>query len=364
MSHSSVHDPSESESEEQEQEEDGENGEDGEDDNGVNANNEEGDSNEGSKEDNEEDLTLEDVNKNGESSTNNNDQQDPVSKSSNDGHLNGNLQAESCSSNSKPFDPNQPSTSSGITKASEEEEEEPNNTEISWEVLTMARDVFEKQLKEGKDVNYKLSETLQKMGEIATEWENNELAIQLLTQCLTLRQQFLPEDDRLIAETYYHIGNAHSFISQVELANDAFQRAISVIRLRIENQKKVLADGEIKDEDKLHAIKEEINELEGLLPEMVARIEDKRDQMATVEEGLKMEAKEKDEEAQIASLKLCEPKPINNVSHLVKRKKADQGNSDNVKKICPTPVSNSNSNSTVESISTSDSTKVVTESSV
>jgi hypothetical protein len=52
------------------------------------------------------------------------------------------------------------------------------------------------------EMKLKLAETLQKLGEISIEWENNQNAIEILTESLTLRKEILPEDDRLIAETY------------------------------------------------------------------------------------------------------------------------------------------------------------------
>lgn len=271
----------------------------------------------------EEDLANEDGQANGNE---NNEESQPEIK----GIANGSI-PEQPLENSAPFDPNQPSTSTGITE-NKEEDDDPTTIEISWEVLSMAKDVFERLLSKGSDVRYKLAETLQKMGEIATEWENNELAIKLLNSCLDLRKDSLPDDDRLIAETYYHIGNAHSFISEIDQANGCFQMAINVIQKRIENKRKSL-ENENLDSETRQSIIDEIKDLEDLLPDMVARIEDKRDQMATVEQALRMEAQE-NKEAQIATQKICEPKPVNNVSHLVKRKRREQGNEEGVKKIC------------------------------
>ncbi|XP_015794949.1 histone-binding protein N1/N2 [Tetranychus urticae] len=246
---------------------------------------------------------------------------------------------EPCGSSAGPPDDlNEPSTSTGIKRSDDDDDGEPTNTEIAWEVLSIAKEIFTRQLSNGEDVKYKLAEALQKLGEIATEWENNELAIDLLTQCLNLREQSLPEDDRLIAETHYHIGNAHSFISQIEKANECFQKAIDVIKKRIDNKKRSLEDEKI-DQETTFNIKEEIQELEDLLPEMVARIEDRADQMmATIKDALKLAANDKEEEERAAKLKAMEPKPVNNISHLVKRKRVDNvesnGTTGGTKKLC------------------------------
>ena len=93
----------------------------------------------------------------------------------------------------------QPSTSK--SEANEESvEDDASNIEVSWEVLCLAKNVFSRHI-DKNDNKLKLAETLQKLGEISIEWENNVNAIDLLTKCLNLRKEILPEDDRLIAET-------------------------------------------------------------------------------------------------------------------------------------------------------------------
>lgn len=97
----------------------------------------------------------------------------------------------------------QPGTSNG--QAGEEEEEEGDTeattAEIAWEVLNLAREVFQRQLHKGSEMKVKLAESLQKLGEISIEWENYVNAIDILQECLSLRKEILPDDDRLIAET-------------------------------------------------------------------------------------------------------------------------------------------------------------------
>lgn len=96
----------------------------------------------------------------------------------------------------------QPSTSKEVEKGEEEEEDdnEASNIEVAWEVLCLAKQVFSNQIEQEK-MKLRLAETLQKLGEICIEWENNQSAADTLTQCLTLRKEVLSEDDRLIAET-------------------------------------------------------------------------------------------------------------------------------------------------------------------
>ncbi|CAG2117714.1 unnamed protein product, partial [Medioppia subpectinata] len=185
------------------------------------------------------------------------------------------------------------STSKGETSAAKDDdtEDEASNIEVAWEVLCLAKGVFEAFI-EKNDNKLKLSETYQKLGEISIEWENNTNAIDLLNRCLTFRKEILSEDDRLIAETYYQLGIAHSFSSDIQNANNCFQSAIQVIETRIVNQKSRLATIPAEDLETTEKIKRELTQLESLLPEMRVKIEDSNDQMNNEKEGLQRQESE------------------------------------------------------------------------
>ncbi|RWS03341.1 protein HGV2-like protein [Dinothrombium tinctorium] len=219
-----------------------------------------------------------------------------------------------------------PGTSFGVTSKKEDENNEDaeiSDLEVSFDVLTMASIIFRRQIDKGMEMKLKLAESLQKLGEVSIEWENNEHAITMLNECLAIRKECLPEDDRLIAETYYHIGIAHSFMSQIEKANDCYRSAINVISKRIDSQKKIMAES--NDNEVKGKAEKEVWELESLLPEMRAKIEDSIDQMSTITDAKKKEETELMEEKMIAEkIKEVQTKPVNNVSHLVKRKRKDE----------------------------------------
>lgn len=95
-------------------------------------------------------------------------------------------------------------SSTGVKAPNEEEEDEaePSSFECAWELLCLARDVFKRQIEyRGNESKVKLAEALQSLGEISIEWENNEAALDLLQESLSLRKEALSSDDRLIAET-------------------------------------------------------------------------------------------------------------------------------------------------------------------
>jgi tetratricopeptide (TPR) repeat protein len=206
-------------------------------------------------------------------------------------------------------------SSAGPSTSKEEEaaeDNEPTNAEVAWEVLSLARDVFRRTMDKYPDNRIKLSDALQTMGEISLEWENFEAASELFQEALSLRKEFLAEDDRSIAESYYQIGITFSFLNEIDRANDCFRSVIGVLEKRIENLK-----------NSGNAMKEaEIKELEELLPEMAAKIEDSREQMMTSAEVDRLVNEEESRESEaIAKVHNSPSKPINNISHLVKRKR-------------------------------------------
>jgi len=198
---------------------------------------------------------------------------------------------------------------------------EATSAEVAWEVLCLARDVYQRQLEKGNEYKLKLAEEFQKLGEISIEWENYVNAIDLLQESLGLRKLVLPDDDRLIAETYYHIGVSFSFSTEYERANDCYRCAVDVIEHRLQNLKKFIAEHtEYSDEKSQKEL--EIIELEALLPEMQAKIEDSRDQMVNAVEAMKtVETEEIKEQEASAKLVDASDKPVSNISHLVKRKR-------------------------------------------
>lgn len=220
-----------------------------------------------------------------------------------------------------------PGTSSTEDGAEEEGGEEVDNEEattieIAWEVLCLAKRLY--MTDESLEGRLKLAETLQKIGEICIEWDNNDNAVSILEECLKIRSAILPPEDRLIALTYYHLGLAHSFKSETQNANDNFQKAINVIEKRIEALTKDLEKAKIaQDTIAIGTYQKEINELRELLPDMTMRLDDsKEDNIKSTEvfKRTREEMQQEDDEAK----KVCldKSKPVDDISHLVKRKAA------------------------------------------
>ena len=95
----------------------------------------------------------------------------------------------------------------------------------------------QKQAKLKEDVENRVSDTFQTLGELSIENENYGQAIEDLETCLKRRQQMMPEDSRCIAETHYQLGVAQGFNLQFDEAVISLEGAIHVLQIRIDKLK-------------------------------------------------------------------------------------------------------------------------------
>lgn len=161
-----------------------------------------------------------------------------------------------------------------------EDDEDPSNLQLAWEMLELAKVIFTRTTEEAKDealtsAEDKLCETYLTLGEVSLENENYTQAVDDLTACLKKQQEKKPADSRSIAETHYQLGVALGFQCSFEEATQALNDAIKVLTSRIENLK---AGNESKDlsrtDDAFYTKEREIAELEKLLPEIQEKIQD------------------------------------------------------------------------------------------
>jgi len=154
-----------------------------------------------------------------------------------------------------------------------EEEEEPSNLQLAWEMLELAKVVYTKQMesadeKNKKDIEEKLCRSILTLGEVSIENENYSQAVEDIQMCLKKQENF-PKDSRLVAETHYQLGVAQGFNSQFDVAVDSLNSAIKIIKDRVKNLK---ALEKASDEER-----KEIEELEALIPEIEEKIADTKD---------------------------------------------------------------------------------------
>ncbi|KAK3864167.1 hypothetical protein Pcinc_030122 [Petrolisthes cinctipes] len=194
----------------------------------------------------------------------------------------------------------------GEGEKTEEDEEEVTNLQLSWEMLELAKVIFQKQEEANPEMSKKVAQVYLKLGEVGLESENYAQGIEDFQQCLQIQERILEDDDRCLAETHYQLGVAHSFSDDFDKAIQSFNAAIKVIEQRIENLLKKIKEKESWTEeqrtkdaavrpDPFYTEQGEIDELNQLLPEIKDKITDM--------EQMKNDSREKIQRAHKEALK-------------------------------------------------------------
>jgi len=194
-------------------------------------------------------------------------------------------------------------------KAEEEiKDDEPSNLQLAWEMLELAKVVYTKQIESGElenkaQIEERLCSTIISLGEVSIENENYAQAVEDLKACLT-KQDSLPKDSRIVAETHYQLGVSQGYNNQFEDAVSSLNTAIKILKERIKNLKE---SSSVSDD-----VKKEITELETLIPEIEEKIDDTK--------NMEKESKKKKEEQ--ASVSASDEKAVSAIA--VKRKGEDE----------------------------------------
>ncbi|EMD38828.1 hypothetical protein CERSUDRAFT_112558 [Gelatoporia subvermispora B] len=137
----------------------------------------------------------------------------------------------------------------------EEEEEdaegEPEDDfNAAWEVLDLARAIYEKQQDEDDAVKLKLADTYIALGDVSLETEKFDQAITDYTAGLKLKNELLPLSSRQIAEAHYKLsivldltsGRLGDAISHASLALDSVEARLAELRDALNGQGGMVAD--------------------------------------------------------------------------------------------------------------------------
>lgn len=190
------------------------------------------------------------------------------------------------------------------------ENEEPTDLELAWEVLELAKKIYQRHGPAGRK-NY--AETLIVLGEISLENDNFEAAITDIKEGLQIQKELFGKDNRTVAESLYKLGIACSANSQIDEAIQSFNESIEYLKNRI-SYLETLEDNKDESED-------EIKEIKNLLPDIEEKITDMK---TYKDETLKKII------SSVTSTNLSDgssssgssiTKPATDISHLVKRKR-------------------------------------------
>lgn len=145
--------------------------------------------------------------------------------------------------------------------------------------LVSSEDQKKRELK--GDIESRINDTFQTLGELSVENENYPQAIEDLETCLRRRQGIMPDDSRCIAETHYQLGVAQSFNFQFDAAVTSFDGAVYALQSRIKKLKtKTESVDRSKAGDATYSRENEIKEIESLIPEIREKITDTKDMKA------------------------------------------------------------------------------------
>jgi len=184
----------------------------------------------------------------------------------------------------------------GEGEKTEEEEEDVSNLQLAWEMLELAKVIYQRQEEGNKAMSLKTAGVFLKLGEVGLESENYPQSIEDFQSCLKIQETHMEADDRCLAETHYQLGVAHSFSDDFDNSIESFTKASKIITERIDNleKNKKEKEGWTEEQKKKHAETcedpfytedAEIQELNTLLPEIKEKIVDM--------EEMKKDSKEK-----------------------------------------------------------------------
>ncbi|KAH9839941.1 uncharacterized protein C8Q71DRAFT_892623 [Rhodofomes roseus] len=240
----------------------------------------------------------------------------------------------------------------------EEEEEEGEDAEpeddfnAAWEVLDLARAIYEKQQEESDEVKLKLADTFLALGDVSLETEKFEQAIADYSQALALKVDLLPRSSRQIAEAHYKLsivldltsGRLSDAITHAERALDSVEARLAELRDALSGQGKVqvvvaeTADpkgkGKAKGprllgDDAVHSLTQsqmeaEVKELRGLKEDLALKVEElKTSPEEDAESAPAMVARALDGELNTKKPSAPAPQVVNDLTSMVKKKKKD-----------------------------------------
>ncbi|KAI8985716.1 hypothetical protein BD414DRAFT_488985 [Trametes punicea] len=144
------------------------------------------------------------------------------------------------------------------TEEQEDDEAEPEDDfNAAWEVLDLARAIYEKQQEESDEMKLKLADTYIALGDVSLETEKFDQAITDYTAGLSLKSDLLPLSSRQIAEAHYKLsivldltsGRLGDAITHAERALDSVEARLAELRDALSGQGLVHPEPQHNKED-------------------------------------------------------------------------------------------------------------------
>merc|ERR1739838_643120 len=152
----------------------------------------------------------------------------------------------------------------------DEEDEDVSNHQLAWEMLELAKVIYQKQESGNTAMSLKTAQVFLKLGEVGLESETYPQSIEDFHSCLKIQEKHLEADNRCLAETHYQLGVAYSFSDDFDKSLGSFAKGSK--------------QSPSKDAKDVEAVFE-MKELNNLIPEIKEKIQDM--------EEMKKDAKDK-----------------------------------------------------------------------
>lgn len=232
------------------------------------------------------------------------------------------------SSAEQPVDLAQPGSSTGITRSAvdgtetttADDEDDVANLQVAWEVLELAVGIFSRQ----PDRRKELAESYIELAGISFENSNFEAAIKDFKQALVVLQELEEKDNREFAEISYKIGLAYTMLNMFDDARISLLKACGYLD-------EVIAAEERKEPrtEEVEGAIVDLKETKAEIENKITEVDDyKQQSMEEVKRELaKLVGPESFGEPAPASGEgaSSSSKPAADISHLIKRKRPDEG---------------------------------------
>lgn len=226
----------------------------------------------------------------------------------------------------------------GEAEEKEEPQEEQSDFEIAWEILDLSRSLYEQsigktsleQIPENAEkstdpiviTKIKLSDIHDLLGEISLETENFKQASEDFESLLKIREELYPFESELISEAHYKLSLALEFnfadSDSKKKAVEHLTKAIKSIKKKQESQK--------DDEKDLELIKDLESRLEDLQKDPNEAFDEQKNDII---KGILGEVTSSDQQN---SKPTTNNQPVNDLTSIVKKRKAKQPVSNDTKK--------------------------------
>ncbi|EPQ56785.1 hypothetical protein GLOTRDRAFT_28946, partial [Gloeophyllum trabeum ATCC 11539] len=230
----------------------------------------------------------------------------------------------------------------------------------AWEVLDLARALYDKMQDEDDETKLKLADTYIALGDVSLETEKFDQAINDYTAGLAIKTDLLPMSSRQIAEAHYKLsmvldltsGRLADAITHAEKALESIEARLAEVRLGLSGQLKIeppetaktedvkgkgkATGGRLKRDDDVKdmtkgQMESELKDLQGLREDLAQKVEDLKTSPSeenALESAPALVAKALDKELATAPSASVLTQ-VNDLTSMVKKKKAPDANGTN-----------------------------------